>query len=189
MNTFIAWSQHIVCKIPGCNAHIYSFQEKEHLKTVHNICNRPNSSNFHIYKFLENHNYEDDICSICWDKLNNEKVENGEEQIIHMPNCQHAYHKTCIDESWSKPNGWYWWKPRDKEWKCHMCNKNDVFESKEVICGKARYLCEIKVKNSNILQQRICYNKCNGETRGGWDCTRNANHGYDYCMTHRRIYL
>ena len=43
LNKTIYNSEKVVCIIPGCNELIHPSEKKNHLKTVHNIYNRPNS--------------------------------------------------------------------------------------------------------------------------------------------------
>ena len=181
LNITIYQSEKVVCIIPGCNKLIHPSEKKNHLEISHGISN---SSNFHIYKFLENHDYEDD-CPICLDKLNNKKVKNGEEEIIHMPNCQHVYHKSCIDKSWSKPSNRIrdCWESRDKQWNCAICREN-VFKPSEYDYENPRYICKVKVRCSNVSQYRVCYDNCIGVTRGGWNCTRQARIGCSTCWQH-----
>ena len=183
LNKTIYNSEKVVCIIPGCKVFIHPTEKKNHLKTVHNIYNRPNSSKFQIYKFLENHDYEDD-CPICLDKLNNEKVKNREERIIHMPNCQHVYHKSCIDKSWLKTSNRIrdCWESRDKQWNCAICREN-VFKPSEYQYNNSRYTYEVGIF-SNVSQYRICYNKCIEITNGGWNCTRQARLGCSTCWQH-----
>ena len=166
MNTFIAWSQHIVCKIPGCNAHIYSFQEKEHMDRKHSL-DRPRHDE--VKKFLKKHNYEEE-CAICQiDKLNNG------DKIIHMPSCEHVFHKSCIDE-WLKPKD----NPEDENWNCPLCRKiADADPDKE------QYNYCIEVPNSNIIQKRICHEQCIATATSTRNrCLKPAIRGDSWCSHH-----
>ena len=159
MNILIHESEKTVCNIPGCKALVHPTKKQEHLHRSHYGI----VSNKQIQEFLKEHDYEEDACGICCEKLNNGNC------IAHLPYCSHAFHKHCID-------GWFKIKKS-----CPTCRKEifDEPEEQHLYTGMA---------DSCVIQYCVGYDYCQAITKAGYYCTKSAQQGSRYCGTHRHWY-